>query len=198
VSFGAEAVDVVIAGATIAAVVVALGTSVWAAKAQRRALQVDGRRAAALEIAGWVQAAESGVLAWHDSDNWIVPEGIEYGPETGIEPGGVVPPSQGRMGPSLEASIERFDAVRGQARLAFGPRHEVTWRVKEFIDATQHVADRGVIYAEGETAPPRDYVDKTFLPLAHDLFEALGEAVELRDEDERVPRSGVKATDHRR
>ncbi len=193
---GATAVDIVIAAATIAAVTVALGTSIWAAKAQRRGLQVDGRRAAALEIAAWAQTAESGVLAWHDPDNWIVTEDIEYGEETGIMPGDILPPSQGRMGPSLEAAIEQFDSVRGQARLAFGPRHEVTTRVNELIDATQNVADRGVIYAEDDQPTPRDYVDKTFLPLARDLFEALGEAVELRDKDEQVARSGVKAIDN--
>lgn len=191
------AVDIVAAAATTGAVVVALWTSQRSQRLERRALQVEGRRQAALDIARWLQRAETGVLAWHDPTNWRVPEGVEFGPETGIKPGDVLPPSQGRMGPAVEATIREFDPVRGLARLAFGPRHEVTTLVAEVSDAVQHVADRGVIYAEEQGTTPQQYVDWTFRPLAADLFEALAEACELRDRKERVPRSGVKATDHK-
>jgi len=135
-----------------------------------------------------------GILAWHDPDNWRIPEGVKFGPETGIEPGDTLPPSQGRMGPAVELAIKQFDSVRGLARLAFGPAHEVTALVAEVIDAIQHVADRGVVYAEEDGPTPRDYVDRTFLPLSADLFEALAEACELRDPRERAPRSGVRAS----
>ncbi len=103
-----------------------------------------------------------------------------------------MPPSQGRMGPSVEATIEAFEPIRGLARLTFGPRHEVMDLVSEVIDAIQHVADRGVI--TGDVGPtPDEYVKGTFLPLAADLFEALAEATELRSPRERTPRSGIRA-----
>jgi hypothetical protein len=101
------------------------------------------------------------------------------------------------MGPSIEAAIRQFEPVRGLARLAFGPRHEVARLVGEVIEAIQHIADRGAIYAEEQGATPREYVDRTFRPLAADLFEALAEACELRDPEERVPRSGVRARDRK-
>lgn len=86
------------------------------------------------------------------------------------------------MGPSVEASIERFDETRGLARLAFGPQDEVSLLVPDVIGAIQNVADRGVIYAEADPGPtPHEYVDQIFLPLVHSLFEALAEACELRD-----------------
>ncbi len=148
------AVDIVAAGATTGAVIVALWASQRALGAQKRGLRVEGRRQAALEIAHWLQSAETGIRAWHDPENWRVPPDMEFGPKTGIKPGDVVPPSQGRMGPSVETTIAAFDSVRGAARLAFGPRHEVSFLVDEVIGAIQRVADRGVIYAEGEGAPP--------------------------------------------
>lgn len=186
------AVDIVQAVATTGAVVVALWMGQRSQKLARRGLQVDGRRRAAVEIARWLQRAEAGVLAWHNPANWLV---LESGPETEIKAGDVLPPSQGRMGPSVEATITEFDPIRGLARLSFGPHHEVTALVGEVINAVQHVADRGVIYAEGEAPTPREYVDQTFRPLTADLFEALAEACELRDDDERAPRSGKRASD---
>jgi hypothetical protein len=191
------AVDIVAAGATTAAIVVALWTSQRVLKLARRGLQVEGRRQAALDISRWLQAAEVGILAWHDPDTWRVPEDGEFGPESGIEPGDILPPSQGRMGPSVELAIKEFDSVRGLARLAFGPAHEVTALVTGVIEAIQHVADRGVIYAEDQGPTPRDYVDRTYLPLSADLFEALAEACELRDPRERAPRSGARASNNK-
>jgi hypothetical protein len=188
------AIDIVTAAATTGAVVVALWTSQRALGAQTRNLQVEGRRQAALEIAHWLQSAETGIRAWHDPENWRVRPEMEFGPETGIRPGDVVPPSQGRMAPSVETAIAAFDSVRGSARLAFGPRHEVSSLVDEVIRAVQHVADRGVISNPDEPAEPREYVDQTFLPLAADLFEALAEATELRGAGELTPRSGVRAS----
>ena len=190
-------IDVLAAAATTAAVVVALWASHRSLRLARRGLQVEGRRQAAVDIARWLQEAEAGVLGWHDETNWRVPGDVEFGPESGIEPGDILPPSQGRMGPSIEAAIRQFEPVRGLARLAFGPRHEVTQLVGEVIEAVQHIADRGVIYAEEQGTTPREYVDRTFRPLAADLFEALAEACELRDPEERVPRSGVRARDRK-
>jgi len=191
------AVDILAAGATTSAVIVALWASQRALGAQKQGLRVEGRRQAALEIAHWLQSAETGIRAWHDPENWRVPPDMEFGPEIGIEPGDILPPSQGRMGPSVEATIAAFDSVRGAARLVFGPRHEVSSLVNEVIAAIQHVADRGVIYAEGEGPAPHEYVDQTFLPLAADLFEALAEATELRAANELTARSGVRASDRK-
>jgi hypothetical protein len=101
------------------------------------------------------------------------------------------------MGPAVETTIGKFDAIRGLARLAFGPHHEVTGLVREVIDAIQHVANRGVIYSPTDGPTPREYVDKTFLPLSGDLFEALAEACELRTPGEGMPRSRVRASDNR-
>jgi hypothetical protein len=191
------AVDIVAVAATTGAVVVALWTSQRSVGLERRAVQADGRRQTALDIARWLELTESGVLAWHDPENWRVPEGVEFGREAGIKGGDLVPPSQARMGRRVEASIREFHSIRGQARLAFGPRHELTYLVGEVIDAVQHIADRGVIYAEEQGTTPRQYVDWTFLSLTADLFEALGEACEMRDAGERVPRSGVRAADRK-
>jgi hypothetical protein len=80
-------VQVVVAVATVAAVGVALWTSQRGRALQRDALRADGRRQAAIEIAQWLQQAEHSILAWHDQDNWLVPEGMQFGPETGIKPG---------------------------------------------------------------------------------------------------------------
>jgi len=190
-------VEAVAAGATTAAVVVALWASHRALKREQRTVQVEGRREAASDISQWLQQAETGILAWHDPENWRVPDGIEFGEETGIQPGDIVPPSQGRMGPSVETAIERFDAVRGRARLAFGSDHEVTKLVNEVIAAIRAVADHGVIYETGAKLTPRDYVDQTFIPLARDLFEALAESCELRGEKDRPARSGVTAADNK-
>lgn len=101
------------------------------------------------------------------------------------------------MGPAVERAISEFDSVRGLARLSFGPTHEVTMLVNEVIGAIQHVADRGVIYAEHQGATPREYVDDTFLPLSGDLFEALAETYELRDPAERSARTGVRASERK-
>jgi hypothetical protein len=196
VADGSLAVDVVAAAATTGAVVVALWSSQRTLRSQRRGLQVDGRRQAALEISRWLQVAETGIDSWHDPGNWRAPEGMDFGPETGIKASDVLPPSQGRMGPSVEAAIRDFDSVRGTARLAFGPRHDVTDLVAEVVNAIQHVADRGVVYAEEQGPTPLRYVERTLHPLATDLFEALAEACELRDEGERLPRSGVRASDN--
>lgn len=106
-----------------------------------------------------------------------------------------MPPSQGRMGPSVKAAIDEFDSIRGLTRLAFGPDHEVSELVAEVIAAIEQVAERGVISA-GEQPSPRDYVDQTFLPLSADLFEALAEACGLRDPAEQASRSGIQATDN--
>lgn len=106
-----------------------------------------------------------------------------------------MPPSQGRMGPAVNATIEEFDSIRGLARLAFGPDHEVSSLVGEVIAAIEQVARRGVISA-GEHPSPRDYVDRTFLPLTADLFEALAQACGLREKGGRPGRSGVRATDN--
>ena len=189
--------QIVAAAATVAAVVVALWTSQRALRLQHRVVQADGRRQAAIEIAQWLQAAERGILGWHNPEGWRVPEGMEFGPDTGIKPGDILPPSQGRMGPAVEAAIGKFDSIRGLARLAFGPHHEVTSLVREVIQAIQHVADRGVIYSLTQGITPREYVDRTFVPLSADLFEALAEACELRRSDEGAPRSGVLASDNK-
>lgn len=189
--------QIVAAAATVGAVVVALSTSQRALRLQRRIVQADGRRQAAIEIAQWLQAAEGGILGWHNPEGWRVPEGMEFGPDTGIKPGHTLPPSQGRMGPAVEAAIGKFDSIRGLARLAFGPNHEVTSLVREVIQAIQHVADRGVIYSPTQGTTPREYVDRTFVPLSADLFEALAEACELRRPDERVSRSGVRSSDNK-
>lgn len=189
-------VQIVAAAATVGAVGVALWTSQQGRESQRRALQADGRRQAAIEIAQWLQAAEAGILAWHNPDGWTVSEGVEFGPDTGIKPGDIVPPSQGRMGPAVQAVIARFDSIRGLARLTFGPHHEVTGLVREVMSAIQQVADRGVIYSPADGPTPREYVDSTFLPLSADLFEALAEACELRRPGEGVPRTKVSASDN--
>lgn len=178
----ALAVDIVSAAATTGAVGVALWMGQRSIGVAQRSVQVDGRRQAALEIAQWLQTAETGILAWHNPDNWVVPEDVEFGPHSRVRPGDVLPPSQGRMGPSVEASIERFDEIRGLARLAFGPQDEVSRLVQDVIGAIQRVADRGVIYAESEPGPtPHEYVERVFLPLVHGLFESLAKACELRD-----------------
>jgi hypothetical protein len=52
------------------------------------------------------------------------------------------------------------------------------------------------VISTGEHPSPRDYVDKTFLPLSSDLFEALAEACGLRDRDRVSRRSGVRASDN--
>jgi hypothetical protein len=57
------------------------------------------------EIAKWAQSAETSILAAFDPENWRVPEGVEYGPQAGIEPGDIIPPSQGRFGPRVEHAI---------------------------------------------------------------------------------------------
>jgi hypothetical protein len=121
---------------------------------------------------------------------------MQFGPETGIKPGDILPPSQGRMGPAVEAVIARFDSIRGLARLAFGPQHEVTKLAREVMAAIKQVADRGVIYSPADGPTPREYVDLTFLPLSADLFEAMAEACELRTTGERVLRVSVTARDH--
>ena len=95
----------------------------------------------------------------------------------------------------MTTTIEEFDSIRGLARLAFGPEHEVSRLVAEVIAAIQQVADRGVI-STGDHPSPRDYVDRTFLPLSSDLFEALAETCGLRDDSERLGRSEVHATDN--
>lgn len=178
----ALAVDIVSAAATTGAVAVALWMGQRSIGVAQRSVQVDGRRQAALEIAQWLQAAETGILAWHNPDNWVVPEDMKFSRRSRIRPGDVLPPSQGRMGPSVEAAIERFDEIRGLARLAFGPQDEVSRLVRDVMGAIQSVADRGVIYAEQDPGPtPREHVDQVFLPLVHSLFEALAGACELRD-----------------
>ncbi len=187
-------VQIVAAAATVGAVVVALWTSQRGRELQHRALQADGRRRAAIEIAQWLQAAEGGILGWHNPEGGRVPEGMEFGP--GIKAGEILPPSQARLGPAVEAAIDRFDSIRGLARLAFGPHHEVTGLVREVMVAIQQVADRGVIYSPADGPTPREYVDRTFVPLAADLFEALAEACELRRSGEGVPRTGVGASDN--
>jgi hypothetical protein len=188
-------VEIVAAAATTAAVVVALWNAQRALRLQRRGLEIEGRRSAGLDIARWLQRAEAGILAWHNSENWRVPKGAKFGRRTGIKAGDVMPPSQGRMAPVVTATIEEFDSIRGLARLAFGPDHEVSSLVGEDIAAIEQVARRGVISA-GERPSPRDYVDQTFLPLTADLFEALAEACGLREEGDRLTRSGVRATDN--
>ena len=62
--------------------------------------------------------------------------------------------------------------------------------------AIQQVADRGVIYSLADGPTPREYVDRTFLPLAADLIEALAEACELRRPGEGVPRTGAGSSDN--
>lgn len=191
------AVEIVAAAATMAAVVVALWNAQRALRLQRQGLQVEGRRQAGLEIARWLQGAETGILAWHNPENWRVPVGKKFGRRTGIKPGDVLPPSQGRMGPSVKTAIEEFDSVRGLARLAFGPNHEVSELVGEVINAIKEIAERGVI-STGERPTPWDYVDQTFLPLSVDLFEALADSCGLRIPSERSARSGVNSSDNRR
>ena len=85
------AVEVVAAGATTAAVLVALWTSHRALQLQRRGLRAEGRREAAFDISCWLQSAERGILAWHDPDSWRVPDGMKFGPETN--------PARGRRPP---------------------------------------------------------------------------------------------------
>lgn len=175
--------------------VVALWNAQRALQLQRDAVRIEGRRQAGLDIARWLQGAETGILAWHNPENWQVAKGLKFGRRTGIKPGDTMPPSQGRMGPVVTTTIEEFDSIRGLARLAFGPEHEVSRLVAEVIAAIQQVADRGVI-GTGDRPQPRDYVDQTFLPLSSDLFEALAEACGLRDGSERFGRSEVCATDN--
>ena len=175
--------------------VVALWNAQRALRLQRQGLQIEGRRRAGLDIARWLQGAETGILAWHNPENWRGPKGMKFGRRTGIKAGDVIPPSQGRMGPAVNATIEEFDSIRGLARLAFGPDHEVSSLVGEVIAAIEQVARRGVISA-GENPSPRDYVDRTFLPLTADLFEALAEACGLRGKGDRPDKSGVRATDN--
>jgi hypothetical protein len=162
---------------------------------QRQSTLIEGRRQAGLEIARWLQGAETGILSWHNPENWRVPRGMKFGRRTGIKEGDDMPPSQGRMSPVVTATIAEFDSIRGLARLAFGPDHEVSSLVQEIIAAIEQVARRGVISA-GERPSPRDYVDQTVLPLTSDLFEALAEASGLREKGDRTQRSGVRATDN--
>lgn len=160
-----------------------------------RGLQVESRRQAAIQIAQWLQSAEAGILAAFDPENWRVPDGVEYGPETGIKPGDTVAPSQARFGRRVEQAIEEFESIRGLARLSFGPEHDVTHLVNECIAAIRRIADRGVIYADEDGPRPQAYVDEVFRPLASDLFEALAESCELRSPGERAARSAVSAGD---
>jgi hypothetical protein len=185
-------VEIVPAIATTAAVVVALWNAQRALRLQRRSTQIEGRREAGVEIARWLQRAETGILSWHNPENWLVPKGMKFGRRTGIKAGDVVPPSQGRMGPVVTATVQEFDSIRGLARLAFGPEHEVSTLVNEVIAAIGQVARRGVISA-GERPSPRDM---TLVPLVSDLFEALAEACGLRDRDRLVGRNGVKASEN--
>jgi len=189
------AVDVIQAGATTAAVVVALYTGQRGREAQRAGLAADGRLSVALDIVQWAQSAETTILAYHNPDNWRVPPGMQF---TAGEDrtGEIIPPSQGRIGPVIESAVKRFDEIRGSARLAFGPQHEVTELVEEVIVAIRQVARRGVIYAREDGPTPKEYVDLTFVPLVRDLVEALADACDLRGPGERSLRSGVRATDH--
>jgi hypothetical protein len=190
-------IEALAAAGTLAAVIVALRTSHRALAAERRSLQVEGRRQVAMELARWLQSAETGILRWHDPENWRIPADTIFPPGSELQPGDVMPPSQGRMGPSIEAAIVEFESVRGLTRLAFGSEHEVSRLLAEVIQAIQVVADRGVIYAAEPGVPtPREYVDRTFVSLARDLFEALAEESELRGDGRRQPRSGVTASDN--
>lgn len=191
------AVDIVQACATTAAVVVALGASVRAQKVAQDAISADGRHEVAMRIAGWLEESEAHILAVHTPENWRVPPGVRYGPDTGIKEGDIVAPSQARVGPAIHAQVREFGSIRGMTRLAFGPTHEVTRRLDEVIEAIGHVVDRGVIYAREDGPTPSEYVDNTFRPLVQDLFETLAEACGLRERGELIRRSDASADDHR-
>jgi hypothetical protein len=188
-------VEITVAIATTAAVVVALFNAHRALRLQQRGFRVEGRRQAGLEIARWLQGAESTILAWHNPENWRIPPEMKFGRRSKVKPGDLMPPSQGRMGPRIQSVIAEFDSIRGLARLAFGPDHEVSALVGGVISAINQVAERGVI-STAEKPTPRDYVDNTFLPLSADLFEALADACGFRAHGERVQRSGIKSSDN--
>lgn len=107
-----------------------------------------------------------------------------------------MPPSQGLMGPLVEAAIQQLDQTLGPARLVFGPDHEVTCLLTEVTDALHYVAQRGVIHSQMDGPSPRDYVAKTLQPLVLDLFEALARACELRSRRDRVSSTGTRAGDN--
>lgn len=61
-------VEITVAIATTAAVVVALFNAHRALRLQQRGLRVEGRRQAGLDIARWLQGAEASILAWHNPE----------------------------------------------------------------------------------------------------------------------------------
>lgn len=89
-----------------------------------------------------------------------------------------VPYSHGTMAPRIDAVVAQFSTIRGRARLAFGPRHEVTGLVEDVIEAIQRAKDHGPIGTD--TYRPADYVNKTLVPIADEVFEALARSCELR------------------
>lgn len=114
-------------------------------------------------------------------ENWVVPEGLEFSPGTGIKAGAILPPSQGRIGPVIEAEIPKLEPIQRLTKLAFGPKHEVTARVDDVVLAIREVASRGVIYAEKEGIPtPAEYVTDIFKSRVRELYRALKAACDLR------------------
>jgi hypothetical protein len=81
-------VETVVAVATTAAVVVALWNSQRALRLQRLGLKVEGRRETALNIAQWLQSAESAILAWHNPRTGKCRRGSSSDEELALKPGG--------------------------------------------------------------------------------------------------------------
>ncbi|MBO9533769.1 MAG: hypothetical protein J7513_12440 [Solirubrobacteraceae bacterium] len=175
----AVSVGTALAAATVA--VLALVTSRRALALQAVAVGVSGRQMAAADIARWAMNASELVDRIHNPKNWVVPEGLEFGPGTGIKAGDILPPSQGRIGPVIEAEIPKLEPIQRLSKLAFGPKHEVTARVDDVVLAIREVAGRGVIYAEEEGIPtPAEYVADVFKPGVRELYRALEAACDFR------------------
>lgn len=182
-----DAVATIAAIGTTVAASAALATSVVALRIQRTVAGAEGRHAAAADLARWAVNAADVIERIHNPENWRVPEGVVYGPSTGIKPGDIVPPSQGRIGPVISREVSKLASAQELSRLSFGDSHEVTEAVRAVGESIQQIADRGVIYAEEDGQTPREYVLEVFWPRVVHLYEALAASVDLRASQPRPP-----------